>query len=586
MPKLKAFDSSRRPNRRRSLASRVIHATVLNLVILGVVALLVGLIFYTIASAQQYISLAYGTARSAVNSVTRGADAEALCRGVMEVYHSLTPEERAHPGTPEYRERFRQLKESMDYDVEWHILKGFVDSSGVFDVYLGMYDRKDSCLVYITDPDPDPETALFPGDWESVNQRGLERFLNGETKNGMLYDVGYTELYGWICTAAVPLRDKTGEIYAFLLADVTMAELFSKMWSVILQFSMALLAVTALIALISYKRVKSGLVQPINEIAEAALRYSEDKRAGRVAADHFSALNIRTGDEIENLSHIMTEMEKNLSEYEENLTSVTAEKERIATELNMAAAIQTHMLPSTFPAFPDRPEFSIYATMTPAKEVGGDFYDFFMVDEDHLALVMADVSGKGVPAALFMMTCRTMLKDAAQVRMDPAQVLERVNAQLCEHNPDYMFVTVWIGILEISTGMLTWADAGHEQLMLLREGTWTLLPRGGGVALGAFEPELLELEETSPFRNRVLQLQPGDGVFQYTDGVTEAMTEAREQFGQTRLLETLNTAPSAAPEELLPHVRARIEAFVQGAAQFDDITMLALQYLGKTEERG
>ena len=584
MPEKNRKEAPDRPDRRRSLAARVFGATVLNLVILGVVALLVGLFFYTIASAQQYISLAYGTAQGAVNSVTRGADAEGVSREVMELYRSLTPQERSQPGTPEYRARFQQITETMDYITEWHILKGFVESSGVFDVYLGMYDREGGCLVYIVDPDPDPETALSPGDWESVDRKELERFLTSDD-SVRLYDIGNTE-YGWLCTAAVPLRDKSGEIYAFLLADVTLAELFANMRTVVLQFVLALLAVTALIALISFLRIKKGLVEPIDRIAQAALQYSEDKKKGIVTLDHFSALDIHTGDEIENLSRIMREMEKNLSEYEENLTSVTAEKERIATELNMAAAIQTHMLPSTFPAFPDRPEFDIYATMNPAKEVGGDFYDFFMVDGDHLALVMADVSGKGVPAALFMMTARTMLKGAAQSGLDPARVLERVNAQLCENNPDFMFVTVWLGILEISTGVLTWADAGHEQLWLYQDGGWTLLPKGGGVALGAFEPELLALEEVSPFRNQVLRLLPGDGVFQYTDGVTEAMTEKREQFGQKRLQETLNTAPSAAPEALLPHIRARIGDFVGGAAQFDDITMLSLQYRGKTEDRG
>ena len=577
-----------RPTRRRSLAARVIGATVLNLVILGVVALLVGLFFYTVASAQQYISLAYGTAQSAVNSVTRGADAEAVSNSVMEIYRSLTPEERADPGTPEYAARFQEITETMDYITEWNILKGFVESSGVFDVYLGMYDREEGRLIYIVDPDPDPETALLPGEWESVNQKEAERFLNGDEKNGMLYYISKTEDYGWICTAGVPLQNKKtgGDRYAFLLADVTLTELFSNMRTVVLQFSLALLAVTALIALISFLRIKKGLVQPINRIAQAALQYSEDKKKGAAVPNHFSALDIHTGDEVENLSLIMREMEKNLSEYEENLTSVTAEKERIATELNMAANIQSHMLPSTFPAFPDRPEFDIYATMNPAKEVGGDFYDFFMVDGDHLALVMADVSGKGVPAALFMMTARTMLKGAAQSGLDPAQVLERVNAQLCENNPDFMFVTVWLGILEISTGVLTWADAGHEQLWLYQDGGWTLLPKGGGVALGAFEPELLALEEVSPFQNRVLTLLPGDGVFQYTDGVTEAMTEKREQFGQKRLQEALDTAPSAAPEALLPHVSARIGDFVRQASQFDDITMLALQYLGNPEDRG
>ena len=305
-----------------------------------------------------------------------------------------------------------------------------------------------------------------------------------------------------------------------------------------------------------------------------------DKVSGAEETEHFARLNIRPGDEIENLSLIMADMERDLAEYESSLTTVTAEKERIATELNMAANIQAHMLPSTFPPFPDRKEFDIYATMTPAKEVGGDFYDFFMVDGDHLALVMADVSGKGVPAALFMMTSRTMIKDAALSGLDPAAVLERVNVQLCENNPDYMFVTVWIGILELSSGRLTWADAGHEKLYLYQEGAWKCLPKKGGPALAAIEPELMEPGKVL-FHNHELILHPGDAVCQYTDGVTEAVTPAREQFGMDRLQEALDSAGAASPADLLPHIRSRIDAFVQGAPQFDDITMLALQYHGK-----
>ena len=255
-----------------------------------------------------------------------------------------------------------------------------------------------------------------------------------------------------------------------------------------------------------------------------------------------------------------------------------AERERLTNELNMAARIQARMLPNTFPAFPERSEFDIFASMEPAKEVGGDFYDFFMIDDDHLVVLMADVSGKGVPAALFMMTVRTMLKDAAKAGISPASVLEYVNAEICENNPEDMFVTVWMGILELSTGELIWADAGHDPLIACQDGVWKLLPKGGGIALGFLEPEFLE--DNPPFRDHVLYLTPGDAVFQYTDGVTEAMTTELEQFGYDRLVAALNSCPTAGPETLLSHVREQLDAFVQGADQFDDITMLALRYRG------
>jgi sigma-B regulation protein RsbU (phosphoserine phosphatase) len=242
------------------------------------------------------------------------------------------------------------------------------------------------------------------------------------------------------------------------------------------------------------------------------------------------------------------------------------------------------MLPNLFPAFPKRSEFALYATMDPAKEVGGDFYDFFLIDTDHLAMVVADVSGKGVPAALFMMTARTILKTKAQssASLSPKELLMDANAALTENNKEGMFVTVWLGILEISTGTLTYADAGHEKLLLYQDGAWRFLPKTTcGPALAMWEPDDFELvDDKYRYCNETIRLSPGDAIFQYTDGVTEAMNAGEELFGDERLLEAVNSAPSAKPEELLPHVRGKIDEFVKEAPQFDDITLLALRYSG------
>ena len=251
------------------------------------------------------------------------------------------------------------------------------------------------------------------------------------------------------------------------------------------------------------------------------------------------------------------------------------------TELSMATSIQANMLPNVFPAFPKRSEFDLYATMDPAKEVGGDFYDFFLIDDDHLALVMADVSGKGVPAALFMMTARTMLKTQAQMQPDPARVLTEVNAMLTENNKESMFVTVWLGILQISTGVLTYADAGHEKLLLYQDGAWRFLPKGTSMALAVLQPEEFDaLPDSYRYRNETIQLHPGDMVFQYTDGVTEAADAADQMFGEERLLASINAAGTMSPDELLPHIRQCIDSFAGAVEQFDDITMLVMRYQG------
>lgn len=249
------------------------------------------------------------------------------------------------------------------------------------------------------------------------------------------------------------------------------------------------------------------------------------------------------------------------------------EKERIGAELNVATQIQSSMLPCVFPAFPEYKEFDIYASMDPAKEVGGDFYDFFLVDPDHLALVMADVSGKGVPAALFMMITKTLLKNAAQSGLSPAAALETVNNQLMENNEAGMFVTVWLGIYEISTGRLTAANAGHEYPAVKRaDGSFTLFKDKHGFVMGGMEDVT--------YREYDMELHAGDILFLYTDGVAEATDKEKELYGTDRMLNALNQKENADAKELLLTVRADIDLFVGEAEQFDDITMLALKIRG------
>ena len=243
------------------------------------------------------------------------------------------------------------------------------------------------------------------------------------------------------------------------------------------------------------------------------------------------------------------------------------------TELNMATEIQMSMLPLTFPAFPDRSEFDIYASMDPAKEVGGDFYDFFLIDDDHLAAVIADVSGKGVPAALFMMSSKILLNDHATIGGSPAEILERVNKLVYANNKAHMFVTVWLGILEISTGKLTSASAGHEYPMINVNGKYELLKDKHGLAIGAMP--------NSKYKDTEITLNKGDSVFVYTDGVAEATDANNELFGTDRTLEALNAIPDGVSQkEILAGVRSAVDAFVKEAPQFDDLTMLGLKYFG------
>ena len=283
----------------------------------------------------------------------------------------------------------------------------------------------------------------------------------------------------------------------------------------------------------------------------------------------------RTGDEIQVLAESFANLSHKTLEYVEQVKTATAAKERIATELTMANRIQESMLPHVFPPYPDRKEFDIYATMNPAREVGGDFYDFYLLDEDHLCVVMADVSGKGIPAALFMMISKTILQSCAMLGQSAGAILAKTNEALCSNNQAEMFVTVWLGILEISTGRMTCANAGHEYPAVYSEAgnkEFALLKDKHGFVIGGMEGVR--------YKEYDFQMKPGDKLFVYTDGVPEATNGKLEMFGTERMISVLNELPDATPRDVLTTVKTAVDEFVGEAEQFDDMTMLCLQYKG------
>ena len=244
----------------------------------------------------------------------------------------------------------------------------------------------------------------------------------------------------------------------------------------------------------------------------------------------------------------------------------------VRTELNTATQIQESMLPQVFPPFPERGEFEIYASMDPAREVGGDFYDFFMVDDDHLAVLIADVSDKGVPAALLMMSTKILIDFRASMGGSPGQILAEVNDQLCENNESGMFATVWMGILDVKTGLMTCANAGHEYPVIRDGGVYRILTDKHGLPLGVM-PGMR-------YQDYEVRLRPGDAVFVYTDGVPEASNAEGKQYSLGRMELALNQIQEDDPESVLKGLRADVDAFVKGADQFDDLTMLCVAYRG------
>ena len=377
----------------------------------------------------------------------------------------------------------------------------------------------------------------------------------------------YDNEYGHVYSYPTPVKHGD-KVLGVILTDIN----YSYVNGSIRNTAIALVGVYLIVlgicsaAIIGY--VRKTMLKRIASLEGHVKQYAREKDpaiADRIKTDD------PEDDEISSLSDEFSKMITRLHEYMDNLTAVTAEKERIGAELNIATEIQASMLPRIFPPFPERKDFTLFASMDPAKEVGGDFFDFFMLDDDHLALVMADVSGKGVPAALFMAISKVMIKDNSFSCSSPAETLFRVNNQLCGENDAALFVTVWLGVVELSTGIVTYSDAGHEYPVVIKRSGETEL-----IKPDKKKPPIATMEDIT-YIDCSFTLSKGDTLFLYTDGVPEATNLDNELYDMSRLEKVLGKMAGVSPTELLPKVREDVDAFVGGAVQFDDLTMLAFR---------
>ena len=570
MPKKTIKEMSELERRRHSLEAKTFHAVLMGSLILGIVALFLGLGLYAYTLGSQYINEAFELTKNAEGVIENVGDVRDICNETLDIYHSLSDEERAVQDD-KYFARYDTVTKSEVYPRVIDFLLEYYASSDVNDIFIAMYDEETQALVYVADPDD--KRPLRTGAWEEETAKEISQFLNSDGSTSV-YNISYTDKYGWLCTTGVPIFNDDGSIASFILADVSLEELLHGMHSFTILYTIATVLTVLLLGFLLSRHIRKNMVEPINMIAEAAEAYVKDKKdGGTLSENHFKGLGIDTGDEIENLYFTLSDMEKDLNTYEEDLTKAIQEQERIGTELDLAKRIQEDMLPTIFPPFPERKDFDVYASMIPAKEVGGDFYDYFLIDDDHLCIIMADVSGKGVPAALFMMASKILLKTTAMAIPEPGKILARVNNQICNNNSLEMFVTAWLGILELSTGKLTAANAGHEYPIIRQHGgRYELYRDKHGFVIGGMEG--MEYKEYE------IWLKPGAEVFLYTDGVTEATSEKNEQFGTKRLLESLNGGLAPELKGVLERVNDAVDVFVGDAPQFDDITMLCLYYAG------
>ena len=364
-------------------------------------------------------------------------------------------------------------------------------------------------------------------------------------------------------TTSIPVADSSGRIVGILSVVKPMSEV-DALKDRYLKMTFILSALlTVLFVFIYILVLHHRLIRPLVLVTKETASFARHK--GELSG----LLTKVTGrDEIAILARAVEQMSVDMHQYIADLTHATAEKERLSAELDVATQIQANMLPRIFPPYADHPEIELFASMDPAKEVGGDFYDFFMTDSDHFAIIVGDVSGKGVPAALFMVVAKTLLKNVGLQESSPARIFEKVNDQLCEGNDAGLFVTCWMGILTLSTGDLVFANAGHTSPVIFH---------GGRVEYLTVKPNLmLAGMQGMKYKEHHTQLAPGDRIFVYTDGVTEATNAANELYGENRLILCMANRRTLSAKELLEAVRDDVNQFVGSAPQFDDITMLEL----------
>ena len=530
------------------------HATVksiigivIMLVLFSAIVLVIGYNILTNALLEQYSDGAYLTAKTAAGHV----DADR-----MDAY-------------------VESGGEGEEYSAVWKELDSLCNSSGSTFIYVIIPTEDYSHIEFIFSTiDHNSKYTKYDFGFlrETTNDEYKTKYRELYEKKAerelLVRDKGYIETDPHI-TVIVPLTAGDGSVKALLCVQRQMDVLLNFRNKFLGYIILALIILIIVVVVGQSLFLHRTLLRPLKLISDEAIRFSSENTVPETKLHD----KIRNKDEIGGLAESIDLMETQIHEYIDNITRITADKQRIETELSLATRIQTSMLPNIFPAFPDRKEFDIYASMKPAKEVGGDFYDFFLVDDDHLALVIADVSGKGIPAALFMMISKTVIQNYTMTNKNVKLALEAANAQICKNNREDMFVTVWLGILDLKTGVLTAANAGHEfPVVKQQDGPFEIFKDKHGLFIGGFD--------TAKYSEYEIKLEKGAKLFLYTDGLAEATDANAELFGFDRIVKALRTAEDGTPKEIVEAVDGAVNDFVKDAPQFDDLTMLCVEYKG------
>ena len=528
-----------------SMAFNIIGAIVLLLMLFSAVVSVTGYLSFTNAFKREYATTTYHMADTAA-SIVNGDHLKDYLAG-------------------EYVEEYYQTKERLDK---------FCTGMSVSLVYVICVDTSDygRFVSIFNSVDNAVDNSIYT-EWElgyrrdTTNEEYAEKYQKLYEQSSLYETVYRTKVSGGVhphVTTMVPVLGSDFTTKGILCIQRPIREMNDARRPYLINIIAWTIGLCVIGGMFAWYHIRKQYVLPIRKASDEAERFARENTKGKPLG-RISRLN-----EIVSLAEAIDTMETDMVRYIDNLTAVTAERERIGAELSLASTIQENSVPNVFPAFPDRKDFDIYASMTPAKEVGGDFYNFFLIDDDHLAVVIGDVSGKGIPAALFMMVTNILISDRAHMGGTPGETLTYVNRNICAHNPADMFVTLWLGIIELSTGKVIAANAGHDDAAVCRrDGTFELYKTRHGFVAGGMDGV--------QYRDFELQLDPGDKLFLYTDGVPEATRADNAMFGMERMLDALNAHRAGTPQQILEGVHASVNAFVGDAPQFDDLTMLCFE---------
>lgn len=562
--------------------------TIIGMVVLAIVLLLVTDIFYE----QKINEIYYQRANQVADSITEGFAGAVPVSAYVDMINDES-----------FKEAKRQAIESNDdkYIIDWmkarpsiYSFEEDVDENGnevkrnntfyeeymYFSNYLKkqqeIFNLKSVYLQYVKNGvtynlmDP-TEKLTFIG---SVDDP-VEEFAT--YKDDEPIDATVYEYKGeWICTASEVISDTDingNELAAHVCVDFDLSNVTEDRNWFLINSAVFVIVLTLVVILISLLLTRKFATKPLKQLSQGATGFAKNEDEVFSMEDVIN-LPIKSNDEIGDLYNEIRSMQRRIIEGTNKLTKITAERERVNTELDMARRIQASMLPNIFPAFPDREEFDLYASMSPAKEVGGDFYDFFMIDDDNLFILIADVSDKGIPAALFMMSTKILINYRAKNGGSPGEILTDVNNQISIDNDEMMFVTVWMGILNLRTGNLKCTNAGHEYPFI----------RTKDEGFKIYEDKREKMVGVLPgtnYEDYELSLNKGDAIFVYTDGIPEAVNSSGEMYGMERLESRINDIEDQSPEGILRGIREDVDEFSKDTTQFDDLTMLCVEYKSK-----